>query len=216
MNKPNISVLISGRGSNLLSLIKNQINYKVNCIISDNVKAGGLAYGKEFNIYTKAVLKESCSSLKQQKKIIFEAVKESKPDFVVLAGFMQIIPDYFVQEFYGRLINIHPSLLPKLKGLNTHQRAIEANEELHGASVHFVDNELDNGPVIAQVTCPIEENDNSEILADRLLPLEHKLYPWVLNYLVIGDIALKNKKVVYSEKVIQDAVQNNYILNLNR
>lgn len=215
MNKPKVAVLISGRGSNLLSLIKNAENYCISDIISNNKEAKGLDFGKEYSISTNVFDRKDFSSLKEQKLAIFNHVKTSKPDLVVLAGFMQIIPDYFINEFYGKLINIHPSLLPKYPGLDTHKRAIENNEEKHGCTVHFVDNGVDTGPIIAQCACDISENETEDSLSAKLLPFEHRIFPWVINNLASNNINLNERTVTFTDQAINEAENENFILGKN-
>src|SRR3990167_7088832 len=144
-----VTVLISGRGSNLESLIKNARNYAISTIISDREDAPGLTFGEVYKIETMVRERKRYPSLKECKEAIYKAVRESSPDLIALAGFMHVVEPSFVKAFYGQLVNIHPSLLPKFPGLHTHQHALEAGEREHGCTVHFVDEGVDTGPIIA-------------------------------------------------------------------
>ena len=172
------AVFISGNGSNLKSLIKfsklKKSPISINLIVSDNHKAKGLDYGKIYKI-KKKIFNFRKKNL-TEKKIISE-LKMNKIEFICLAGFMKIISKNFIKKFSGKIINIHPSLLPKYKGLNTHQRAIENNEKFSGCTVHFVTSILDSGKIILQKKVKINKNDTSKKLAKRVLLEEHKIYP---------------------------------------
>ena len=172
------AVFISGKGSNLKSLIKfsklKKSPISINLIVSDNHKAKGLDYGKIYKI-KKKIFNFRNKNL-TEKKIISE-LKINKIEFICLAGFMKIISKNFIKKFSGKIINIHPSLLPKYKGLNTHQRAIENNEKFSGCTVHFVTSILDSGKIILQKKVRIKSNDTPKKLAKKILAQEHKLYP---------------------------------------
>mgnify|MGYP001163526548 CR=1 FL=1 len=177
-NKIKTAVFISGTGSNLNSLINFSKQEKspisIDLIISNNPKSKGLKFGKIFKIkkkifnYEKKVLAE--------KKILIE-LKKNKINFVCLAGFMKILSKAFIKNFNGKILNIHPSLLPKFKGLNTHKRAIENNEKYSGCTVHFVSAKLDSGKTILQKKIKINKNETPKTLAKKILVQEHKLYP---------------------------------------
>ena len=177
LNKVRTAIFISGKGSNLKSLIKfsklKKSPISVNLIISDNTKSKGLEYGKVFKI------KKKIFNFKKkfiEKKIINE-LKKNRINLICLAGFMKILSNFFIKSFKGKILNIHPSLLPKFKGLNTHQRAIENNEKYSGCTVHFVSSKLDSGKIILQKKVKINKKDNAKILAKKILIQEHKLYP---------------------------------------
>ena len=177
-NKIKTAVFISGTGSNLNSLINFSKQEKspisIDLIISNDPKSKGLKFGKIFKIkkkifnYEKKVLAE--------KKILIE-LKKNKINFVCLAGFMKILSKAFIKNFNGKILNIHPSLLPKFKGLNTHKRAIENNEKYSGCTVHFVSAKLDSGKTILQKKIKINKNETPKTLAKKILVQEHKLYP---------------------------------------
>lgn len=187
-NKTRLVILISGRGSNMRSIIEaidaQQIDATVSAVISNRPDAAGLDYAKAQSIATAVVDHKAFSDRESFDKALAERIDDYKPDFVILAGFMRILTSGFVEHYRNKLINIHPSLLPKFKGLNTHQRAIDAGEKEHGASVHFVTAELDDGPVIMQAKVNILADDSAESLAARVLEQEHQLYPAAIQKLV--------------------------------
>ena len=176
--KVKAAVFISGTGSNLKSLIKFSKKKKspisIDLIISNNPKAKGLKLGKIYNI------KRKVYNFKRKYKIenqILSDLKEYKVKMICLAGFMEILSRNFITKFKGKILNIHPSLLPKYKGLNTHQRALDNNEKYSGCTVHFVNSKLDSGKIILQKKVKISKNDTKNSLARKVLNQEHKLYP---------------------------------------
>ena len=177
-NKIKTAVFISGTGSNLKSLIKFSYLRKspisIKLIISDNPKAKGLIYGKIFKIKKKVFNFKSRNIV--EKKILSQ-LKKNKIELICLAGFMKIISRNFIKNFKGKILNIHPSLLPKYKGLNTHQRAILNNEKFSGCTVHLVNSKIDSGKIILKKKVKIEKKDTSKKLAKKILAVEHKLYP---------------------------------------
>ena len=176
--KINCAVFISGTGSNLKSLIefskKKYSPISIELIVSDNAKAKGLKFGKIFKIPNKVFNYKN--KLDTEKKIISE-IKIKKIKLICLAGFMRILSKSFIKNFKGQILNIHPSLLPKYKGLNTHQRAISNNEKYSGCTVHFVNSRLDSGKIILQKKVKISKFDTHKSLAKKILIQEHKLYP---------------------------------------
>ena len=172
------AVFISGTGSNLNSLIqfskKKNSSISIELIISDNSKAIGLKYGRIFKI-SKKVFNYKNKILAE--KNIISKIENKKIKLICLAGFMKILSKKFIKSFKGKILNIHPSLLPKYKGLNTHHRALLNNEKYSGCTVHFVNSKLDSGKIILQKKVKILKNDNSKTLAKKILKQEHKLYP---------------------------------------
>lgn len=160
------------------------INAEVVAVISNRPDAVGLASAAQAGIATELVNHRDFNSRDAFDRQLAQRIDYHAPDFVILAGFMRILTAEFVTHYKGKLINIHPSLLPKFKGLNTHQRAIDAQETEHGASVHFVTAELDDGPVILQAKVPVFKEDSAETLAARVLAQEHKLYPDAISMLI--------------------------------
>ena len=174
-------ILISGRGSNMVSIMAaiatGRLNADIVAVISNRADAAGLTAAAADGIATAVVDHTEFESRDAFDRVLADTVDRFKPDLVVLAGFMRILTADFVTHFNGKLLNIHPSLLPKFKGLDTHQRAIDANELEHGATVHFVTAELDGGPIVLQATVPVLANDDASTLAKRVLEQEHQLYP---------------------------------------
>lgn len=208
--EPSVTVLISGRGSNLKSLHENRDAYRITAVLSNRVDAGGLKYAQESGIRTAVVERESYPSLAAFKAAVLQETLETKPDIVALAGFMMVLQPEFIAAFQGRLINIHPSLLPQFAGLDTHARAVESKVRFHGCSVHFVDAGVDTGPLIAQASLELSPEDDAHTTAARVLILEHALYPWVLSHLARGDIALSGSSVHYSDAVLREATQRGF------
>lgn len=187
-SKPRLVILISGRGSNMRSIIEaaqqGELNVDIAAVISNRPGAAGLDVARQAGIKTAVIDHKAYDSRERFDQAMIEIIDQYQPSFVILAGFMRILTAGFVQHYANRLINIHPSLLPKFKGLHTHQRAIEAGEKEHGASVHFVTAELDDGPVILQAKVPVLPGDDADTLAARVLEQEHLLYPAALKKLV--------------------------------
>jgi phosphoribosylglycinamide formyltransferase-1 len=194
-------VLISGRGSNLWSILENASHYSVAAVIADR-DAPGLRYAREANIDCRTIPAEEIPGqtrlqrrVAQQAKIVTE-IATCNPDFIVLAGFMQILLPFFISEFRQRILNIHPSLLPEFPGLNTHERVIALSQSKalreypHGCTVHLVDEGVDTGQIIAQSRLMARADETVEALAARVLHLEHKLYPWVLTQLSRAEMTL--------------------------
>ncbi|MEX0615622.1 MAG: phosphoribosylglycinamide formyltransferase [Methylophaga sp.] len=188
MTTARLVILISGRGSNMQSIIRaidaGELNAEIVAVISNRPDAAGLQTAAAAGITTQLINHRDFDSREAFDIELAETIDNYQPDFVILAGFMRILTAEFVKHFAGKLINIHPSLLPKFKGLHTHQRAIEAGEQEHGASVHFVTAELDDGPVILQAKVPVLADDTPESLAARVLVEEHKLYPDAIQLLI--------------------------------
>ncbi len=175
----NIVVLISGSGSNLQSIIDNanDIGINIECVISNKVDAFGLNRAKKAGIATQFIDHTQFKTREDFDQKLIQHINTINPELVILAGFMRILSTDFINAFAGKILNIHPALLPKYKGLNTHQRAIDAGEKFAGATVHFVTNELDSGEIILQQSVPIQSIDTAESLAKKVLAQEHLLYP---------------------------------------
>jgi phosphoribosylglycinamide formyltransferase-1 len=178
IGKIKTAVFISGKGSNLKSLIRfsrsNKSPISIKLIISNNSKAQGLSYGKIFKI-KKRVINFKDTKISDDKLIYI--LRKNQIDMICLAGFMKILSKYFIKKFNGKIINIHPSLLPKYKGLNTHKRALKNKEKYSGCTVHFVNSKLDSGKIILQKRVKISKNETEKSLAKKILIQEHKLYP---------------------------------------
>jgi formyltetrahydrofolate-dependent phosphoribosylglycinamide formyltransferase len=175
-----VGILISGRGSNMMAIVENaDTAYEVVVVASDKPEAPGLIWAREHGIPTFALSPKGIGKLAYE-AAISAALREAGAEIVALAGYMRLLSDEFVAEWRGRIINIHPSLLPKYKGLDTHARAIAAGDEEAGCSVHIVTEELDAGEVLGQARVPILPEDDADTLAARVLAEEHRLYPQVL------------------------------------
>ena len=177
-NKVKTAVFISGTGSNLKSLIKfsktNKSPISIDFIISNNLKAKGLDIAKKFKIKNKVYNFKNKNFIENK---LLNLLKKNKIEIICLAGFMKILSKNFIKKFKGKILNIHPSLLPKYKGLNTHQRALNNNEKYSGCTVHFVNSKLDSGKIILQKKVKVLKNDNEYKLSRKILKIEHKLYP---------------------------------------
>ncbi|MDA9189927.1 phosphoribosylglycinamide formyltransferase [Alphaproteobacteria bacterium] len=195
-----IAILISGRGSNMVSLInaitRENLACKIVCVIA-NKPAAGLSLAQAKGITTKLIDRGEFTSKQEHERAIQEELNLHQPDWIFLAGFMAILTSDFIQVFDGRIINIHPSLLPKFKGLNTHSRALEAAEIYHGVSIHLVTSKLDDGPIIAQSQIEILPDDTPETLQERVLEQEHILYPLVLKSLVEKNLEIRYSKICW-------------------
>jgi phosphoribosylglycinamide formyltransferase-1 len=197
--KKSVGVLISGRGSNLGALIDAQtdVSYKIALVISNNDSAGGLERASAAGIAT-LVIPHKGKSREEFDGELDAALRGAGVELVCLAGFMRILSDGFVRSWEGKLVNIHPSLLPAYKGTQVHERVIAAGEAQSGASVHFVVPELDAGPVIAQDSVPVHPGDTPELLEARVLEIEHKLYPAALRLLADDKVKLAKGLSVFS------------------
>lgn len=200
-----VLVMISGRGSNMRSLISNARNYSISAVLSNKPEAAGLEHARGAGIQTYAFASGEHGSVKAMKRAIWEKVGELAPDLIALAGFMLILDQDFVDRWYGKIINIHPSLLPELPGLGTHRRAIEAGHAAHGCSVHYVDGGVDTGPIIAQARLATAAGESEEDLAGRVLALEHRLYPWAVANIAAGFVWLEGRDVKYSREAVSSA-----------
>lgn len=192
-----IVVLISGNGSNLQAILDGieaqQIEgAKVTAVVSNKAGAYGLQRAENANIAAHTLDHSQFEHRQDYDRALQALIDGYQPDLVVLAGFMRILSEGFVEHFSGRMLNIHPSLLPKYKGLHTHQRAIEAGDKEHGASIHFVTADLDGGPVIIQSKVPVFDDDNQDELAARVQEQERKIYPLVVNWFCQGRLTMEN------------------------
>ena len=185
VKKTNIAVFISGTGTNFKNLIqyslKKQSKFKIKLVVSNNLNAKGLEYAKKFKIKKKII---NYKNLTNSEIHILNDLNKENINIICLAGFMKILTANFIKKFKGKIINIHPSLLPKYKGLNTHQRALDNKEKYSGCTVHFVNSKLDAGKIILQKKVKIFKNDTSEKLSKRILKQEHLLYPKALEKII--------------------------------
>lgn len=186
-----IVILISGRGSNMEAIVAANIeNARIAAVISNRPDAPGLHFASGRGIATAVVDHKLFASREEFDQALAREIDRHSPDLVVLAGFMRVLSDGFVRHYEGRMVNIHPSLLPVFIGLNTHRRAIEAGVRVHGATVHFVTPALDCGPIIAQAVVPVLPDDDEATLARRVLVQEHLIYPQAVRWFVDGRLRI--------------------------
>lgn len=204
-----ICVLISGNGSNLQAIIDEieggRLNAKISGVISNRPSAYGLERAKEAGIEAVCLDHTNFDTRESYDEALKAQIDAFGADCVVLAGFMRILTPEFVDSFAGKLVNIHPSLLPKYKGLNTHQRAIDNGDKEHGVSVHFVTPELDGGPVIIQSRVPVFDEDTASDLAERVQEQERRIYPLVLSWFSAGRLTMRNNKAVLDEQELPES-----------
>lgn len=184
-----VVVLISGSGSNLQAIIDADLPITIRAVISNRADAYGLTRAEQAGIPTAVLDHKAYPDRESYDAALQELIDSYQPGLLVLAGFMRILSDGFVRHYEGRMINIHPSLLPRYRGLDTHARAIEAGDAEAGCSVHFVTPELDSGPIIIQARVPILEGDTPETLAARVLEQEHRIYPEAIRKFADGEIS---------------------------
>jgi len=195
-----IVVLISGRGSNLQSIIdavtNTELSADIRAVICNQPDAYGLQRAEKADINTLVLDHTAYADRSDFDKALQASIDNYQPELVVLAGFMRILTPEFVEHYKGRLMNIHPALLPAFPGLNTHQRALDAGVEEHGASVHFVTQEVDGGPVIVQARVAVEADDTEQVLAARVLEQEHRIYPLAIQLFAEGRVQLSGEAVI--------------------
>ena len=183
-------ILISGRGSNMQAILHAQPPLRIAAVISNDPQAPGLEIARAAGVATAAVDHRRFNERARFDARLIEEIDGFAPDLVVLAGFMRILGPPFVQHYAGRLVNIHPSLLPAFPGLHTHRRALESGVRLHGCTVHFVTAEVDHGPIIIQAAVPVMPDDDEDTLAARVLEQEHRIYPQALAWLASEAVSL--------------------------
>jgi phosphoribosylglycinamide formyltransferase-1 len=195
----NIVILISGRGSNMEAVVRaldaEHWPARIAAVISNKPDAAGLAFAASRGIPTAVVANKAFATRDAFDAALQQTIDSFAPDLVVLAGFMRILTAPFVEHYCGRMLNIHPSLLPLFPGLHTHEAALAAGHAEHGATVHFVTAELDHGPVVAQVRIPVQPGDTPDLLAQRLLTEEHKLYPYAIRLFVEDRLIIEQSDV---------------------
>jgi len=203
-------VLISGNGSNLQSIIdsinKRQINASLNAVISNNADAYGLTRAKNHAIETRVIDHRLYDSRDTFDQALQQCAQEFDPDFIILAGFMRILGPAFIQTYKNKILNIHPSLLPNYKGLNTYQRAMNNHESEHGVSIHIVTPELDDGPVLIQGRYAIEDDDTLADLQRKGHRLEHRMYPKVIQWLSENRLRIGEHRVEFDKQLLQEPI----------
>jgi phosphoribosylglycinamide formyltransferase 1 len=192
-------ILISGRGSNMEAIVRACSNEawpaQVAAVIANRPDAAGLAFAASHGIATAVVDHRQFPDRERFDAALAELIDSFSPDLVILAGFMRVLTPGFVDHYAGRMLNVHPSLLPSFPGLKTHQQALDAGVRLHGASVHFVTSQLDHWPIVAQAAVPVQAGDTPAMLAERVLATEHIIYPRAVRWFVEGRLALDGLRV---------------------
>jgi phosphoribosylglycinamide formyltransferase-1 len=206
-----LAVLISGNGSNLQSIIdaieSGRLNAEIKAVISNKRQAYGLLRATQHGLHTWVLDHRECESRDRFDDLLQHYLEAIAPDYIVLAGFMRILGPRFIQAFENRILNIHPSLLPAYKGLNTHQRALDNHENEHGVSIHLVTAELDDGPVILQASYPIEAGDSAEDLQRKGHRLEHQMYPRLLDWLSNRKLVIEKGQLFYEQALLEKPIQ---------
>jgi len=200
----NIVVLISGSGSNLQAIIDaisaGKLHAKISAVVSNRPKVKGLERAKSAGIPTHTLDHTEFESREAFDQQLMRTIDQYQPQLVILAGFMRILTDDFVAHYNNRMLNIHPSLLPEFKGLNTHQRALDANVIQHGVSIHYVSNELDGGLVVLQAVLDVQADDTAELLQQRIHRLEHVIYPMVIEWIAQQQLEIIDQQVYLNKQ----------------
>ena len=203
--------LISGSGSNLQAIIdaieNKELKLTISAVISNVDNAKGLIRAEKAGISTSCIKHNEFSERINYDRMLLKEIEKYKPDYIILAGFMRILTPWFINQYHGLIINIHPSLLPKFPGLDTHQRAIDSNEKWHGCTVHIVTEDLDAGPPLIQARVPIKINDNSSTLSSRVLKTEHQIYKKALQLLISEQLEYKNKNIWLNHKKLEKPLE---------
>lgn len=199
-----VVILISGSGSNLQAIIdaarNGEIPIEIRAVISNRAGVRGIKRAAEAGIPTEILDHTQYANRESFDHALQQHIDAYHPELLVLAGFMRILTGDFVRHYRGRMLNIHPSLLPRFRGLNTHARALEEGAQQHGASVHFVTDELDGGPTIIQAVVPVHTDDDAETLAARVLEQEHKIYPMAIGWFAQGRLRLQDSHILLDDK----------------
>jgi phosphoribosylglycinamide formyltransferase-1 len=213
-----IVVFASGRGSNFAALLaaksRGDTSIRIRALLSDKAKAAALDIARNAGIPAIALSTRDYPDRASFDRAMFVRAAEFQPDLIALTGYMRVIDTTVIEQWRGKVINIHPSLLPKYPGLHTHQRALDAGDARHGASVHFVTAELDGGPVIAQTELPIQVGDTADTLAARLLPLEHQLLTATIDLIASGRVALGADGVTFDQRALSTPLRFNEKRNI--
>ena len=205
-----VVVLISGGGTNLQAIIdaaEQGLPIKIRAVISNRPDAYGLERARRAGIPTEVLDHRDYPDRESFDRALARLIDSYQPELVLLAGFMRILTPGFVHHYAGRMFNIHPSLLPRHQGLHTHERALQAGDSEHGASIHFVTEELDGGPVILQARVPVKEGDTPDTLAARVLEQEHRIYPLAVKWFAEGRLALDGNRVLFDGRPLQKPLQ---------
>jgi phosphoribosylglycinamide formyltransferase-1 len=211
IRKIRLVVLISGRGSNLQAILdqasSGELPVEVAAVISNRPGVHGLERARRAGVPALELDHKLFADRPEFEAALIDLIDHYRPDLVILAGFMRVLTPGFTEHYQGRIFNIHPSLLPKFRGLHTHERAIAAGETVHGASIHFVTAELDGGPVIVQARVPVLPGDDPDTLAARVLEREHRLYPQAIRWFAEGRLGLAGKRVLFDGKPMAEPLR---------
>jgi phosphoribosylglycinamide formyltransferase-1 len=198
-------ILISGRGSNMQALLQANLQAERITVVSNNANASGLEIARQHGIETIVLDHRAFPDRQSFDAALAEKIDACQPKLIALAGFMRILSDPFVQRYQGRLMNIHPSLLPAFPGLGTHARALQEGIKIHGCTVHFVTAQLDHGPIVIQVAIPVAPDDTEETLAARVLKQEHRIYPQAVRWFMEDRIRLNGNRIEVLGSSVSDA-----------
>ena len=193
-----IVILISGRGSNLQSILDAKLDARIAAVISNNPAARGIDVARTFCVETAVIDHRAFPDRASFDAALVDKASSYRPDLLVLAGFMRVLSEGFIKRFSGHIMNIHPSLLPAFPGMDTHRRALQEGVRIHGCTVHFVTPELDHGPIIVQAAVPVLPGDDVERLAARVLEQEHRVYPQAIRWFLDGKLKLEGNRVMVS------------------
>lgn len=199
-------ILISGRGSNMQALLEAELAIDRITVISNNPNATGLAIARQYGVETIIVDHRAFPDRQAFDAALAEKIDARQPKLIALAGFMRILSDRFVQHYHGRLMNIHPSLLPTFPGLGTHARALQEGIKIHGCTVHFVTLQLDHGPIVIQAAIPVLPDDTEETLAARVLQQEHRIYPQAIRWFMEDRIKLSGNHVEVTDSDVNETI----------
>jgi phosphoribosylglycinamide formyltransferase-1 len=195
-----IAILISGRGSNMQAILDAELPAQIAVVVSNNPAAKGLEFARARGVRTEVVNHREFADRAAFDLALAERLEQYRPDLIVLAGFMRILTESFIARYSGRILNIHPSLLPAFPGVDTHRRALEQGVRLHGCTVHFVTPSLDHGPIVAQAAVAVLPDDDEAKLAARVLEQEHRIYPQAVRWFVTGKLGLQDGRVLIAEE----------------
>ena len=201
-----IVVLLSGRGSNFQAIAEAQLPIEITAVISNRPQAAGLAYARERGIPAVALDHTTHPDRAAFDALLADEIERHLPDLVVLAGYLRILSPAFIARFEGRLLNIHPSLLPMFPGLKTHERALAEGVKIHGCTVHFVTAQLDHGPIVIQAAVPVRADDTPDTLAARVLQQEHCIYPQAVRWFAEGRLEIKHGRVNLKDDLTSQSV----------
>lgn len=215
-SKKSAVVLISGSGSNLQAIIdaikSNELQLKISAVISNTPDAKGLAKAELAKIPSICINHSDFSGRAVFEKELLNELDRYSPDYIILAGFMRILSPFFIKNIKGLVINIHPSLLPKYPGLDTHQKVLDAGEKWHGCTVHIVTEELDRGPPIIQAKVEIKQNDDAASLSRRVLLAEHKIYKKALELLINSQVIYQNSQLTFNGRILDQPLNLNQVV----